>query len=153
MEKSSRGLVAMLGLQRRRRPAPQLGARELALMEVLWDSNRDCTAQEVLGNLPAGDIGLSTVQSTLERLCRKQLVSRKKLSRAYLYRARYTRQALISHLLMDITREIAGGDMQPVISGFITYLEEAPGGADDTLQAALRQHREASGDTGEDSDD
>ena len=152
MEKSSRGLAAMLGLQKRRRRAPRLGARELALMEVLWNAARETTAQEVLEGMPAGDIGLSTVQSTLERLHRKQLVSRKKLSRAYLYRARFTRQELISHLLLDITREIAGGDMQPVISGFITYLEEAPGGVDGALQAALQQHSEASGDAGEDGD-
>lgn len=148
----SRGLAAMLGLQKRRQPTPNLGARELAVMEVLWGADRETSAQEVLGDMPAGDIGLSTVQSTLERLYRKQLVCRTKHSRAYLYRASYSRQELISHLLQDITREIAGGDMQPVISGFITYLEEAPDGADEALQAALRQHRETSGDVGEDSD-
>lgn len=146
MAENSRGLAAMLGLQKRRKSLPSLGTRELAVMEVLWGTESETTAQQVLDNMPAGTIGLSTIQSTLERLYRKKLVSRHKLGRAYAYAARCRRQDLISQLLQDITRDIAGGDMQPVISGFISYLEDAPGDTDDTLEVALRRHRQSASD-------
>ena len=56
--------------------APALGDLELAVLEVLWQTDRaDAKAvHSALGS--ARGIGLNTVQSTLERLFRKQLLAR-----------------------------------------------------------------------------
>ena len=102
---------------------PALGERELSALEILW-STQPLSAQQVLEKIPAAGIGLSTMQSTLERLHRKQLVARTKQGRAYIYRPLIRREDIISSLLDDISREIAGGDMAAMISGFMTYMGE-----------------------------
>lgn len=113
---------------RRSSRTPVLGERELAVLNALWearDQERDgaLSAQQVLDRMPGDALALSTIQSTLERLCRKSLVDRRKLARAYRYRPLLDRQELISSLLHDISREIAGGDIAPMVSGFVDYLE------------------------------
>ncbi len=123
MKTGNRGLLSRLGLDRRRARSPELGARELAIMEHLW-RRADLSAQQILADLEDCNIGLSTVQSTLERLHRKGLVAREKSARAFHYRALSSRQDIINALLQDITRDIAGGDRQPVISCFVSYLAE-----------------------------
>jgi predicted transcriptional regulator len=70
------------------------------------------------------DISVNTIQSTLERLVRKSLLTRQKQARAYLYSAAVSRATLISSLLRDIRRDVAGGEMVPMVSGFAEFLAE-----------------------------
>lgn len=105
---------------------PDLGERELSVLEVLWQGG-EATAQSVLGQMPGGDLSLSTVQSTLERLHRKDLLERTKQGRAYRYRAALDRAQLISALLRDMANDVAAGDLAPMLSGFLDYVSaEAP---------------------------
>lgn len=110
----------------RNQKLPDLGERELLVLEVLWESG-EATAQTVKSQMPDSGISLSTVQSTLERLYRKHLVERSKQGRAYCYHATMTRPQLISGLLRDMTHHVARGDLVPMISGFLDYISaEAP---------------------------
>lgn len=118
-------LVRGLGGRRRQR-LPDLGERELLVLEVLWGSG-EATAQTVQSAMPDKHISLSTVQSTLERLYRKNLVERAKEGRAYLYSATMSKSQLITRLLGDMADHVAAGDLAPMISGFINYVStEAP---------------------------
>ncbi len=121
MANKDRGLLQRLGLRRRHNRSPALGARELAVLDALWRHGR-LSARQVLDAADDRAISLSTVQSTLERLHRKQVLIRHKEGRAYLYSARLTRENVISSLLQDITDEVAGGEISPVIAGFMAYL-------------------------------
>lgn len=108
------------------RTLPDLGERELLVLEVLW-ANGGVTAQSVQRQMPDNDISLSTVQSTLERLYRKRLVERSKQGRAYNYHASVNRSQLISGLLRNMAHHVAAGDLAPMISGFLDYVSnEAP---------------------------
>ncbi|WP_101757390.1 BlaI/MecI/CopY family transcriptional regulator [Oceanicoccus sp. KOV_DT_Chl] len=121
-----KAIPGWLGLLKKFSNTPALGERELSVLEVLW-SGPSCSAQQVLESMPDAGISLSTVQSTLERLHRKKLLSRTKNIRTYFYQPLITREQIISSLLSDITREIAGGDMAPMISGFKAFMgEELP---------------------------
>lgn len=105
---------------------PELGERELDVLEVLWAGGQR-SAQDVRDALPRGAVSLSTVQSTLERLHRKELLGRVKAGRAYQYEARVTRSQLIGGLLRDLAADVAGGDVAPMLSGFLDYVfTEAP---------------------------
>jgi predicted transcriptional regulator len=105
---------------------PDLGERELSVLEVLWASG-EATAQSVQNLMPGHRISLSTVQSTLERLYRKRLVGRAKQGRAYRYHAMLSRSQLISGLLRNMAQQIAAGDLVPMISGFLNFVSaEAP---------------------------
>ncbi|MEM1411005.1 MAG: BlaI/MecI/CopY family transcriptional regulator [Pseudomonadota bacterium] len=100
---------------------PDLGEREMDVLEVLW-TDGECSAQQVLEALPGQAISLSTVQSTLERLHRKALLAREKAGRAYRYRTLLSRTQLIGNLLRDLAEDIAGGDVAPMLSGFLDYV-------------------------------
>ncbi|MFV0476716.1 MAG: BlaI/MecI/CopY family transcriptional regulator [Parahaliea sp.] len=125
MAEHSRVLKNWFGARRSRAKTPVLGERELAVLDVLWQEGEQ-TAQQILQHMQNWNISLSTVQSTLERLHRKGLLVRTKAVRAYHYQAHISRSEIISSLLHDMTQEIAGGDMAPVVSGFIDYLGSEP---------------------------
>ena len=105
----------------RPRRLPELGTREVAVLEILWACDA-ATAQQVLGELAEHTLSLSTVQSTLERLHRKQLVERHKTGRAYHYRALLSQSQLISGLMNDLADDVAAGKLAPMLSGFVDYL-------------------------------
>jgi predicted transcriptional regulator len=110
----------------RRQRLPDLGERELLVLEVIWRSG-EVTAQSVQRQMPDDDISLSTVQSTLERLYRKRLVERSKQGRAYCYNATVNKSQLISGLLRNMAHDVAAGDLAPMISGFLDFVSaEAP---------------------------
>ena len=118
-------LATWLGATASRR-VPDLGEREMDVLDVLW-SRGESSAQEVRETLPGKSVSLSTVQSTLERLHRKTLLEREKNGRAYRYRTRLTRTQLIGGLLRDLAEDVAGGDVAPMLSGFLDYVAaEAP---------------------------
>ncbi len=101
---------------------PSLGERELAVLDILWRCASPRTAQEVLAAMPESGISLSTIQSTLERLFRKDVLARHKQARAFCYAPKIGRGELISSLLRDISDDIAQGDLAPMVSGFMDFL-------------------------------
>lgn len=119
----------------RHRRLPDLGEREMLALEALWQGGQ-ASAQQVLANMAGAEISLSTVQSTLERLHRKRLVSRSKIGRAYHYSAVLSRSQLISGLMRDMAEDLAAGDLAPMISGFVNYISaQSPELADELTRA------------------
>lgn len=112
-----------LGLRKKFTRTPTLGERELAVLNILW-AQPELTVAEVHERMAADSISLNTVQSTLERLVRKELLIRRKQVRAFHYSAAITRITLISSLLHDISRDVAGGEMVPMVSGFAEFLSQ-----------------------------
>jgi predicted transcriptional regulator len=112
---------------------PDLGVRELEVLSCLWQKG-EASAKQVLEQLAPDSVTLSTIQSTLERLHRKGLVSRIKQGRAYAYQAVYSQPELISLLLHGIAAELAGGELAPMMSGFAEYVA----GEDPEVEAALQ---------------
>lgn len=107
----------------RSEPLPTLGTREIKVLKLLWRDG-ELTAQQALSFFANDQISLSTMQSTLERLHRKNLVNRSKTGRFYTYKAAISQQAMISNLLQDIAEQISDGDLAPMISGFMSFMGE-----------------------------
>lgn len=122
MKSVSITLEQLLRSKQSKTRTPILGERELDVMKSLW-SDGTLSAQQVLqasgGEL---NLSLSTIQSTLERLYRKELVNREKNGRYYIYSAVVSKNTIISQLLGDIAEHFGEGDAKPLISGFITFL-------------------------------
>lgn len=98
----------------------------MRVLEILW-SRGAADAYTVLDHMPGGRVSLSTVQTTLERLHRKRLVERTKQGRAFRYQASLSQSQLISGLIRDLAQNVAAGDLAPMLSGFLGYVEiEAP---------------------------
>jgi predicted transcriptional regulator len=87
---------------------------EAEVMEILW-AHGECSVREVVRKLDR-DIAYTTVMTTLDRLHRKDLLSRRRRLRAFLYRPSVTREewkeqvarALIAKLLAgpEASREV-----------------------------------------------
>jgi predicted transcriptional regulator len=110
-----------------RDPTPHLGQLEIAVLRELWkraegDEPRAADARAVLASLTDRDITISTMQATLERLHRKGLVARSKVGRAYRYSAAVSQSRLIGALIRQMTQQIAAGELEPVISGFVDLI-------------------------------
>ncbi|ALE83477.1 Transcriptional regulator, MecI family [Pseudonocardia sp. Ae406_Ps2] len=78
-----------------------LGELERAVMNVLWESDRDMTAREVQDQLADRDLATTTVLTVLGRLERKQLVRRIRDGRAHHYRPVASREDHVAELMTD----------------------------------------------------
>lgn len=132
-------LVSLLGKGLGPSRLPDLGERELAVMDLLWQHG-SLTCQDALALMGDGDLSLSTVQSTFERLHRKNLLRREKVGRSFVYAAELTRENVISRLMHDIADSLAAGDATPMVSGFLDYLDEE-GHKDPALARINRRRR------------
>jgi predicted transcriptional regulator len=85
-------------------------------------------------------ISLNTVQSTLERLARKDLLERSKQGHAYRYSARVSREQLIADLVNGVVGRLQG-DAAASLMAFLDSAEGLDDAALDRLEAELRRRR------------
>jgi predicted transcriptional regulator len=102
-----------------------LGDLEVAVLEHVWSTGRaDVKAAHHAVGLPR-DITLNTVQSTMERLFRKDLLDRVKESHAFVYSARVTREELGGRIIRDVVSGILGGATEPMLTAFVDLAARA----------------------------
>jgi predicted transcriptional regulator len=111
----------LLGGRRRSR----LGALEVAALDRLWAAGpSDVKAMHAaLGAARA--ISPKTVQSALERLVRKGLVARRRVGRAYEYRAALTRREWFVDSMDGIVRALPGTEAEVLLAAFVDLAERA----------------------------
>lgn len=96
-----------------------LGELELAVLEYLW-SNGDFDAKGVYNTLgKMRGISHNTIQSTLERLFKKKLLMRQKISHAYIYHAAVSRDELMGRMIKDVVKVISKEDTDSMLAAFI----------------------------------
>lgn len=127
--------------RRNRSKVPVLGALEIDVLQTLWSTAEPVDARRIRERLTRRAITLSTVQATVERLCRKELAAREKIGRAYFYSAAIGRESLISMLIRDMSERVTGGELEPVISGFIDLIGESDPSLLDRLESNVRRRR------------
>lgn len=100
-------------------PLPRLGDLETAVLEHLWAAGPlDVKAVHRAVGSPRG-ITLNTVQSAMERLFRKGLLAREKVSHAYVYAPRHTREQLGARVVQDVVARLLQGEAAPVLEAFV----------------------------------
>lgn len=110
------------------------GELERAVMDVLWDAGRPCTAKEVLAALPDRGLAYTTVITVLERLARKGTAQRERVGRSWTYTPAASREAFVSSLMMDVLEQ--AGDREAVLVHFARLVS---GPEADVLRDALEQ--------------
>jgi predicted transcriptional regulator len=126
---------------------PVLGKREIQTLDFFWtQANCVLSASNVLQLLEqqskngSSEITINTVQSTLERLWRKGLLTRSKEGKAYYYSSRYSKQEVISSLLLEIQDEMGQGDELVMLSGIVEYLQGQDSVLTEKILAVCAQH-------------
>lgn len=119
---------------------PLLGDLEVAVLESVWSSG-ECSAKEVYDRVGVKrGISLNTVQSALDRLYRKRLLSRRKQSHAFRYVARVEREELVASYIRDTLGRF-GGDAAASLAAFVDAAEDLDDATLDRLEDALRRRR------------
>jgi predicted transcriptional regulator len=135
-----------------RRPAstspsalPILGELESTVLEYLWkraevdvkDVHRDIGARR--------GITVSTIQSTLERLHRKGLARRKRVSHAYRYEPVLSREEFRARAVAVAAGELKGAAASGVLAAFVDLAAKADHGNLDRLEALVKKARAQKG--------
>lgn len=131
------------------RSLPELGELERRVLARLWsDGPADVKGMHRAVGEPRG-IKPNTIHSTLERLCRKQLVARAKQGRAYRYEARITRREWVARSLQDLLGRLPGEDAGAgssadaglLIASFVDLAERTGAAQLEALERRVRARR------------
>jgi len=122
-----------------------LGRLEIAVLDRLWERGpSDVVTLHAAVGLPRG-LSRNTIQSTLERLVRKKLATRRKLGRAYEYRASSSRADCLRVALGHLTERLPGLDASLLLSTFVDFAERTGTETLDELEALIRERRREAG--------
>jgi predicted transcriptional regulator len=103
-----------------RASSSQLGPLEQRLLEVLWERGH-ATVRD-LADDTCKDLAYTTVMTTLDRLFKKNLLSRQAEGRAFRYTPRFTREELHREVAGEAFRQLM--DASPASSLPLSYLVE-----------------------------
>jgi predicted transcriptional regulator len=122
--------------------APLLGELEAAVMERLWDAG-ECDVKAMHRAIGVRrHITVNTVQSTMERLYRKGLLGRTKVSHAYVYRPEISREAYGAQLVEDVLGQVMRGDREPLLAAFVDLAARAGKDELDRLERLIADRRQ-----------
>lgn len=121
----------------------QLGDLEKQVLHTLWQQ-APASAKEVYAILSKSrDGSLNTIQSTLDRLFKKELLSRAKEGHAWYYSPRIERRQLIAKMINQATEEFAEHQQSGLIAAFASMSEELDAKQLDELEAMIQERRQA----------
>ncbi len=128
-----------------KRTLPRLGELEVAVLEHLWRTGESNVLEtcDVIGK-PRG-ISPNTVGSALERLHRKRLVVRAKVSHAYRYRPAVAREELSARRVLEAAGGPASLREAGLLSAFVDLVAEVDDAALDRLEELIARKRNQRG--------
>lgn len=119
-----------------------LGDLEIQVLEYLWAQPHGGTAKQAHQAVgQARGVTLNTVQSAMERLFRKGLLTRRKTGHAYCYFAAASRRAFLSSLINQTLGRF-GGDSASSVAAMIDAAEQLDSETLTLLEEAIRQRRQ-----------
>mgnify|MGYP000102422218 CR=1 FL=1 len=120
----------------------QLGELEKQVLEYLWKSP-PVGAKQVFGYFEKNRGGsLNTIQSTLDRLFKKDLLGRVKNGHAFQYFPKVERHQLIGQLIKSVTNDFVVEDENTVIAAFSSISSDLDENQLDKLEAMIEQQRQ-----------
>ena len=124
------------------RPVPRLGELERAVLEYLWQAGEaDVAEAHAAVGQPRG-ITPNTVGSAIERLYRKDLVRRWKVSHAYRYSAVLDRDAFRARKLVDAAGGVRALGSAGLLAAFVDLVADTDARALDRLEQLIDAKRQ-----------
>ncbi|MEO1880106.1 MAG: BlaI/MecI/CopY family transcriptional regulator [Methylococcales bacterium] len=120
---------------------PYLGELEMAVLEYLWSNGEFDTkgVHAVLGK--ARGISHNTIQSTLERLFKKKLLTRKKVSYAYVYQTAVARDELMGQMINDVVNTISKDNTDGMLAAFVDIAARTDDAHLNKLEQLINEYR------------
>jgi len=118
-----------------------LGDLEAAVMEVLWRKPGQ-TVNEVEERMQQqrGGRAHTTVLTTLDRLYRKDYLTREKQGKAFVYAPRYSREEFEHGVAQEVLGALLGQFTEPTLSAFVDLVGDSDERLD-RLEAMIREKR------------
>lgn len=118
-----------------------LGELEKLVLKYFWRTQA-ADAKQVYAYFEKERGGtLNTIQSTLDRLFKKGLLTRNKEGRAFHYRAAKQRKAFIGQLIKDVTQDFTLADEDSVLTAFVSLSSELNEAQLDKLDKMIQDYR------------
>jgi predicted transcriptional regulator len=126
------------------RPKAHLGPLEWRVLEALWDRRDPATVRDLTAAFP--EIAYTTLMTTLDRLYRKGVLTRRKAGRAFQYDPRLNRQEFEQARAVDAFRHALDrtGSLAPLVSCLMEALGERDRELLDELEALVSARRAGS---------
>lgn len=102
----------------------KLGELEKLILQYLWQ-HQSADVKQVHAHFEKLRGGsLNTIQSTLDRLYKKGLLSRHKVGHAFHYQAKVERHELIGQLIKSVTNDFVSEDDNSLVTAFSSISKE-----------------------------
>ena len=121
-----------------------LGALERAVMSIAWREG-DISVREACNRLRV-NVAYTTVMTTMDRLFKKGLLTRRKVGRAFVYRAAATRKELEGAVASELVQSLLHRDDNeplPVLSSLVDAVSDRDRALLDELERLIHAKRRA----------
>ena len=119
----------------------QLGELEKQVLKYLWKNAEADVKQVHHAMSQKRQSALTTVQSAVERLFRKGLLTRRKLGHAFLYQAKVDKEGLISQLIETVTNDFVEKGESSLLAAFSSVSSRMDESELDALERLIEQQR------------
>ena len=120
--------------------ASHFGALELRVLDAVWRRGHEVSVRDIHPDFPGS--AYTTLMTTMDRLHRKGVLDRRKVGRAFAYRAVNSRQELESGLVTRALQSVLEGDAaQPILSFFVEEVSRQDDRLLDELERLVREKR------------
>jgi predicted transcriptional regulator len=122
----------------------RLGALEREVMAIAWEQD-EISVRDVCTRMSAA-AAYTTVMTTMDRLFKKRLLSRRKVGRAFVYRAAATRKELEGAVATELVQSLLqrpGGESLPILSSLVDAVSDRDRALLDDLERLIREKRRA----------
>lgn len=119
----------------------RLGDLEIAVLEDIWQAGEGEARHVHVGVGALRGNSLQTIQSTLERLHRKALLARERVSHAYVYTPVESRESVLARLIEDSLSRFSAGQEAGLMAAFAGYASRADPALLDELEALIERHK------------
>ena len=120
----------------------QIGHREV--LSLVWERG-DSSVRDICARLES-TVAYTTVMTTMDRLFKKGLLSRRKAGRAFVYRATVTRNELDGAVAAELVQSLLqrdGNEPLPILSSLVDAVSDRDRALLDDLERLIREKRRA----------
>jgi predicted transcriptional regulator len=122
----------------------RLGALERDVMDVVW-AHGEINVRDTCTRLRT-EVAYTTVMTTMDRLFKKRLLSRRKVGRAFVYQAVASREELDGAVAAELVQSLfgrPGGEPLPILSSLVDAVSDRDRALLGELERLIREKRRA----------
>jgi len=118
----------------------RLGSLEREVLALVWERG-DSSVRDICARLES-TVAYTTVMTTMDRLFKKGLLSRRKLGRAFLYKAAATRHEIEGAVAAELVESLMQrNEALPILSSLVDAVSDRDRALLDELERLIREKR------------